>query len=241
MKFSFPGSWTVVGQCARLLPAAFAFSLVATLSAALRVLAMPLAVIVGFVCGTAPLGPCPHLACFQSFGLGSQPMMFAVLAAASEFGGFTSAGRCSGENSGLIAELNGCCSCAPEPFMVSFFRGQAADLLCSGQHCVLVTCQGTPLSRWSPRIISDGAAGLGYPSEHIAAAAPSLNFQSDLLAASAATATEYTGCQTVQQALQAAATEAAMWVGNPFVAIVFHTFEWCCVIAGTWFGWCILL
>ena len=80
-----------------------------------------------------------------SFWLGSQPvMMHGVPAAASEC---ASAGRCYGENSGVIAELN-CCSCAPEPFMVSLFWGQVANLLCSGQHCDLLTCQDTPFSRW---------------------------------------------------------------------------------------------
>ena len=42
-------------------------------------------------------------------------------------------------------------------------------------------------------IISDGAVGMGCPAGHVAAAAPSFNFQSDLLAATAATATEYKG------------------------------------------------
>ena len=60
--------WTVVGYSARLLPAAFASLLFASLFAALRVPAMPYAVYVGFVCGIALVGPCPLLARFQSFG-----------------------------------------------------------------------------------------------------------------------------------------------------------------------------
>ena len=60
--------WTVVGYSARLLPAAFASLLFASLFAALRVPAMPYAVFVGFVCGIALVGPCPLLARFQSFG-----------------------------------------------------------------------------------------------------------------------------------------------------------------------------
>ena len=58
---------TVVGDSARLLPAAFASLLFASLSAALRVPALPYAVFVGFVCGIALVGPCPLLARFQSF------------------------------------------------------------------------------------------------------------------------------------------------------------------------------
>ena len=58
---------TVVGHSARLLPAAFASLLFASLSAALRVPALPYAVYVGFVCGIALVGPCPLLARFQSF------------------------------------------------------------------------------------------------------------------------------------------------------------------------------
>ena len=58
---------TVVGDSARLLPAAFASLLFAFVSAALRVLALPYAVYVGFVCGIALVGLCPHLARFQSF------------------------------------------------------------------------------------------------------------------------------------------------------------------------------
>ena len=60
--------WTVVGDSARLLPAAFASLFFASLFAALRVPAMPYAVYVGFVCGIALFGPCPLLARFQSFG-----------------------------------------------------------------------------------------------------------------------------------------------------------------------------
>ena len=61
--------WTVVVDSARLLPAAFASLLFASLFAALRVPPMPYAVFVGFVCGIALVGPCPHLARFQSFVL----------------------------------------------------------------------------------------------------------------------------------------------------------------------------
>ena len=65
-------SWTVgrlVDVSARSLPAATACSFVVTLSAALRVPAMLYAAFVRFVCGSAQLGPCPLLACFQSFAL----------------------------------------------------------------------------------------------------------------------------------------------------------------------------
>ena len=58
-----------MGDSARLLPAAFASLLFASLFAAMRVPAMPYAVYVGFVCGIALVGPCPLLARFQSFGL----------------------------------------------------------------------------------------------------------------------------------------------------------------------------
>ena len=51
--------WTDVVDSARLLPAAFASPLIASLFAALRVLAMPFAVLVGFVCGIALVGPLP--------------------------------------------------------------------------------------------------------------------------------------------------------------------------------------
>ena len=78
------------------------------------------------------------------------------------------------------------------------------------------------------------------PSGHVAAAAPSFNFQSDLLAASAAKALDYMECQSVQQTLQAAAPAAA-WVGNPFVVIVFHMSGWSLdpgfagvLFSGTW-------
>ena len=50
--------WTDVVDSARLLPAAFASLLFASLFAALRVPAMPFAVFVGFVCGIALVGPC---------------------------------------------------------------------------------------------------------------------------------------------------------------------------------------
>ena len=63
------GRFCTISACRARLPA------VASLFAALRVLAMPRAVFVGFVCGIAPFGPCPHLASFQSFGLGSEPVM----------------------------------------------------------------------------------------------------------------------------------------------------------------------
>ena len=97
------------------------------------------------------------------FGALHTPGMFSVLwaglgardgardaAAESKFWRFASAGRYRGEISGFIAELNVCCSCAPVPFMVSLFWGQAADLLRSGLHGVLVTCQDTPLFSMEP-------------------------------------------------------------------------------------------
>ena len=56
---------TVVGDSARLLPAAFASLLFASLSAALRVPALLYAVYVGFVCGIAFVGLCPLLARIQ--------------------------------------------------------------------------------------------------------------------------------------------------------------------------------
>ena len=71
--------WTVVVDSARLLPAAFASLLFASLFAALRVPAMPYAVFVGFVCGIAFVGPCPHLARFQSFVLISLLVMITIL------------------------------------------------------------------------------------------------------------------------------------------------------------------
>ena len=58
---------TVLGDPARLLPAASASLSLASVSAALLVLALPYAVYVGFVCGIALVGPCPLLARFQSF------------------------------------------------------------------------------------------------------------------------------------------------------------------------------
>ena len=70
--------WTVVVDSARLLPAAFASLLFASLFAALRVPAMPYAVFVGFVCGIALVGPCPHLARFQSFVLISLLVMMTI-------------------------------------------------------------------------------------------------------------------------------------------------------------------
>ena len=70
--------WTDVVDSARLLPAAFASLLFASLFAALRVLAMPFAVLVGFVCGIALVGPCPHLARFQSFVLISLLVMMTL-------------------------------------------------------------------------------------------------------------------------------------------------------------------
>ena len=65
--------WTVVGDSARLLPTAFA-----SLFAASRVLAMLYAVFVGFVCGIAPVGPCSHLACSQSFALVFLQLMMSI-------------------------------------------------------------------------------------------------------------------------------------------------------------------
>ena len=73
--------WTDLVDSARLLPAAFASLLFASLFAALRVLAMTYAVFVGFVCGIALVGPCPHLARFQSFVLASLPVMMTMLVA----------------------------------------------------------------------------------------------------------------------------------------------------------------
>ena len=69
---------TVVVDSARLLLAAFASLLFASLFAALRVPAMPYAVFVGFVCGIALVGPCPHLTRFQSFVLISLQVMMTI-------------------------------------------------------------------------------------------------------------------------------------------------------------------
>ena len=52
--------WTVVGDCARFLPAAFAFLLIASLFAALRVPAMPRAVFVGGLSVALPLSGLAH-------------------------------------------------------------------------------------------------------------------------------------------------------------------------------------
>ena len=73
--------WTDLVDSARLLPAAFASLLFASLFAALRVPAMPYAVFVGFVRGIALVGPCPHLARFQSFVLVSLLVMVTMLVA----------------------------------------------------------------------------------------------------------------------------------------------------------------
>ena len=79
--------WTVVVDSARLLPAAFASLLFASLFAALRVPAMPYAVFVGFVCGIALVGPCPHLARFQSFVLVCLLVMMTMLVATRSVAG----------------------------------------------------------------------------------------------------------------------------------------------------------
>ena len=80
--------WTVVVDSARLLPAAFASLLFASLFAALRVPAMPYAVFVGFVCGIALVVPCPLLArFFQSFVLISLMMTIGMLVATSVVAG----------------------------------------------------------------------------------------------------------------------------------------------------------
>ena len=104
-----------------------------------------------------------------------------------------------------IAELNGCCSCAPGP-------GQAADLICSGQFCDLFDRQDTHFSSWSPlpvhTIISDGASGFACP-------AFLLDGQTDLLPVPAAKAFHYMECQSVKQTLQAAAAAAAILVACP--------------------------
>ena len=73
--------WTGVVDSARLLPAAFASLLFASLFAALRVPAMPYAVFVGSVRGIALVGPCPHLARFQSIVLVSLLVMMTMLVA----------------------------------------------------------------------------------------------------------------------------------------------------------------
>ena len=104
------------------------------------------------------------------------------------FGLLAEMGGCGSCCIGVIAELNGCCSSAPGP-------GQAADLLCSGQYCDLFERQDTHFSAWGPlpvhTIISDGAAGFAGSLGRVAAAALFSSGHSDLLAASAAKATEY--------------------------------------------------
>ena len=89
---------TVVGDSARLLPAAFASLLFASLSAALRVPALPYAVYVGFFCGIALVGPCPLLARFQSFD--------SVLVLLSMFG--RALGQCSLLGISCCNEMHGC-------------------------------------------------------------------------------------------------------------------------------------
>ena len=89
---------TVVGDSARLLPAAFASLLFASLSAALRVPALPYAVYVGFVCGIALVGLCPLLARFQSFD--------SVLVLLSMFG--RALGQCSFLGISCCNEMHGC-------------------------------------------------------------------------------------------------------------------------------------
>ena len=79
--------WTGLVDSARLLPAAFASLLFASLFAALRVPAMPYAVFVGFVRGIALVGPCPHLARFQSFVLVSLLVMMTMLVATRSVAG----------------------------------------------------------------------------------------------------------------------------------------------------------
>ena len=93
---------TVVGDSPRLLPAAFASLLFASLSAALRVPALPYAVYVGFVCGIAPVGLCPLLARFPSFD--------SVLVLLSMFG--RALPQCSFLGISCCNEMHGCWHCA---------------------------------------------------------------------------------------------------------------------------------
>ena len=83
---------------ARLLPAALASLLFASLSAALRVPALPYAVYVGFVCGIALVGLCPLLARFQSFD--------SVLVLLSMFG--RALDQCSVLGISCCNEMHGC-------------------------------------------------------------------------------------------------------------------------------------
>ena len=87
-----------MGDSARLLPAAFASLLFASLSAALRVPALPYAVYVGFVCGIALVGLCPLLARFQSFD--------SVLVLLSMFG--RALDQCSFLGISCCNEMHGC-------------------------------------------------------------------------------------------------------------------------------------
>ena len=102
--------WTVVGDFARLLPAAFASWLFASLFAALRVPALLYAVFVGFVCGIALFWPCPHLTRFQSFGLVSVQMVMIIgmLVATSAVAGKVLSERFWLEISCPMAEMIGC-------------------------------------------------------------------------------------------------------------------------------------
>ena len=98
MEISWPHFWTVgnlVVYPVRPLLAAFASSFVASLSAALCVPALLLAAFVGFVCGSAPLGLCPLLACFLS----CVEMMGMLGGSLSWFNSVR----------GLMALLRGCC------------------------------------------------------------------------------------------------------------------------------------
>ena len=87
-----------MGDSARLLLAAFASLLFASLSAALRVPALPYAVYVGFVCGIALVGPCPLLARFQSLD--------SVLVLLSMFG--RARRQCSFLDISCCNEMHGC-------------------------------------------------------------------------------------------------------------------------------------
>ena len=91
-----------MGDSARLLPAAFASLLFASLSAALRVPALDYAVYVGFVCGIALVGHCPLLARFQSFD--------SVLVLLSIFG--RALPQCSFLGVSCCNEMHGCWHCA---------------------------------------------------------------------------------------------------------------------------------
>ena len=205
--------WTVVVDSARLLPAAFTSLLFASLFAALRVPAMPFAVSVGFVCGIALVGPCPHLARFQSFVLISLQVMMTI--------GVLVATRAVAGKRPMTGMLGCCCGAA-----IMLVTAAALSYLFMRLRLQAAAAQAAALCVFGFHALQDASAAtackyvlseIGQRASAASAAALHLFGFHTFLGASAARGCKYILCEVGQRA--AAASAAPFSCKNPEILL----------------------